>query len=246
MRWAVKRQLLFALSFLLVALVVLGSIWYFFFYTPPTCFDGIKNQDEKGIDCDGSCKLICEAPRISAQWARSVQVAPGVYHAVSMVRNPESGAGTQSLPYTFQLFDEQNILIAERRGFTFLKPGETIPVFEPNIITGERNPARTFIVFGEATWKAMDRTSTPIAIVSRELDQQALTLRADIENTLASAVGPVVLTALLYDVNDILITASQTKVDRIQGRAKETVVFTWQTVFSRPVVRTEIVARIQE
>ncbi|TAJ14585.1 hypothetical protein EPO56_01930 [Patescibacteria group bacterium] len=246
MQWSFKRQLFFALSFLLIVLLVLGGVWYFFFYHPPTCFDGIKNQDEQGIDCDGSCNLVCEAPRISAQWARSVQVAPGVYHAVAMIRNPESGAGTQALPYTFQLFDEKNILIAERRGVTFLKPGETVPVFEPNIVTGERNPTRTFIVFGQATWTTMDRVSTPVAIVSRELDQQALILKADIENTLASPVGPVVLTSLLYDVNDILITASQTKIERMQGRVKETVVFTWQDVFSRPVVRTEIVARIQE
>lgn len=244
MRWSLQRQLLYAFSFLAVAILVGVGTWYFFFYNEPTCSDSVQNQNESGIDCGGVCASLCEAPRVSALWARAVPVATGVYHAVALVRNPEPNAGTGALPYAFQLFDEKNILIAERRGTTFLKPGETIPFFEANIITGERKPARTFLVLGTASWVTMSRYESPVVITSRELDQQKLILSATLENTSARAVGPVVITALVYDESDLVIGASQTKVDRMLGKGTRDIVFTWQKPFEKPVVRTEIVARL--
>ncbi len=243
MRWAIKRQAVYAGSIFLALLLVLGAGWFLFFYHTPTCSDGILNQSEEGIDCGGVCATLCQAPRISALWARSVEVAPGVYHAVALVRNPESSAGTDLLPYTFQLFDSKNILIAERRGVMFLYPGEVVPLFEANILTGERTPARTFLTFGAATWVRMERPQEPIQITSRSLDEEALTLTAHIENKSAVVVRDTTLTALLYDADDILVAASQTKFAAIPSRGEQDAVFTWQQPFSRAIVRTDIVAR---
>jgi len=243
MRWAARRQALYAGAILLALLVALGGGWFLFFYERPSCSDGLLNQDEEGVDCGGSCTALCEAPRVSAMWARSVMVAPGVYHAVALVRNPEATAGTDALPYTFQIFDSKNILIAERRGVMHLRPGEIVPLFEANVITGERIPARTFLTFGEAVWAEMERGVEPIQITSRSLDEAALTLTAHIENSTALPVRGTVLTALLYDAEDILVAASQTKFDVIPAKGSRDAVFTWQQPFAREVVRTDIVAR---
>lgn len=243
MRWAVKRQALYAGSIFLGIVLILVSAWFLFFFRLPTCSDGILNQNEEGVDCGGVCATLCQAPRVSALWARSVMVAPGVYHAVALVRNPESSAGTEALPYTFQVFDAKNILIAERRGVMFLYPGEVVPLFEANILTGERIPARTFITFGNARWVRMERGTEPVQITSRQLDAGALSLTAHIENRTALPVYGTTLTALLYDADDILIAASQTKFDSLPAKGSEDAVFTWQEPFPREVVRTDIVAR---
>lgn len=243
MRWAIRRQALYAGGLLLALLVIFTGGWFLFFYDAPNCSDGILNQNEEGIDCGGVCSALCEAPRVSAMWARSVEVAPGVYHAVALVRNPEATAGTDALPYAFQIFDSKNILIAERRGVMYLRPGEIVPLFEANVLTGERTPARTFLTFGEAAWVAMERVSEPINITSRSLDQDALTLTAHIENSTALPARGTVLTALLYDADDILVAASQTKFDVIPSKGSRDAVFTWQQPFDREIVRTDIVAR---
>ncbi len=245
MRWGIKRQLLIAIAVLAIVLVLGSGIWLAFFYRAPSCSDGLQNQGEQGIDCGGPCSLLCQAPLVSALWARSVEVAPGVYHAVAMVTNPESNAGTTALPYVFQLFDNQNILIAERRGTTFLQPGDVIPLFEPNIVTGQRVPVRTFVTFGNAVWTAMTRSESPIQVTSRTLDQSGLRLSAHIVNASARPASGVVLTALLYDATDILVAASQTTLTSISARGESDVVFTWQEPFARPVVRTEIVPRFE-
>ena len=246
MRWAIKRQLLYAGGVLLILLLVLLGAWQAFFYHAPTCTDGVQNQNEEGVDCGGSCSLLCQAPSVKALWARSVMVAPGVYHGVALVRNPESNAGTVSLPYRFQLFDGKNILVAERDGTMFLDPGEIAPLFEANIVTGERIPARTFVSFGAAVWTKMERKESPIAIVSRELDETALTLTAHVANTTALPVESIALTALLYDANDLLVAASKTKITRLPARGETDALFTWQEPFPSAIVRTEIVARIEK
>ena len=101
MRWAVQRQLFIALLILGFFGMLAAGGWYVFLYAPPSCTDGIINQDEEGVDCGGVCKLLCQAPRVSALWSRAVLIAPGVYHAVALVRNPEASAGTERLPYIF-------------------------------------------------------------------------------------------------------------------------------------------------
>lgn len=245
MQWSLERQLLYAAVVLLVIGALFAGLWFFFFYTPPSCSDGVLNQDEEGIDCGGACTLLCEAPDVAALWARSVKVAPGVYHAVAMVRNPESGAGAVDLPYSFSLFDAENILVAERRGSLTLEPGDVVPLFEANIVTGERIPARTFVSFGVGEWRTMERSPNPIRITSQNLDREGLRLTASIENIIPQEVQGITLTALLYDSKDVLVAASQTTIDTLSPRATRSVVFTWQEPFTNPIIRADIVSRVK-
>ncbi len=245
MRWAFKRQFLYALGVLLVVALLGTGVWLVFFYHAPSCSDGVQNKDEVGVDCGGSCKKLCQAPRVSALWVRAVPVAQGVYHAVALVRNPETDAGTSALPYTFSLYDDKDILIAERRGTMRLEPNDIVPLFEANIITGNRIPARTFIDFGQSVWEKMVKSDNPIRIVSQSLDQDALTLSAHIENLTALSIVSTAVTALLYDVDGTLVNASQTTITDLPARAEKDIIFTWQLPFSKPVVRVEITPRVQ-
>ncbi len=245
MRWATKRKLLYAFGVALVLLVLAGVAWFAFFYHSPTCSDGVMNQNEEGVDCGGLCDKLCQAPKVSALWARAVNVAPGVYHAVALVRNPEANAGTESLPYTFYLYDANNILVAQREGTMFLNPGEDVPLFEANILTGSRIPVRAFADFGQATWKRMERPQNPLAIVSQTLDEKTLKLIGTVENTSPLAVKAALVTALLYDADGVLVTASQTSLATLAAHDRRAVTFTWQVPFVKPIVRADIVARVQ-
>ena len=245
MQWAFQRQFLYACSVLLVLLLLGVGGWYLFVYAPPTCSDGTQNQDEEGVDCGGVCQLLCKGPLVSALWARAVPVAPGVYHAVALVRNPDSAAETKNLPYTFSLFDAENVLVAERKGTMFLVPGESAPLFEANIQTGERIPVRTFVSFGQGTWTKGERMENPLRVISRDLNSASLRLAASIENQTPLPVENTVITALLYDAAGTLVNASQTIVPVISSRERRDIVFTWQEPFSAPIVRIDIIPRLR-
>ena len=245
MPWASQRQAMFAGGALLIVLVIGVAGWFLFFHHTATCFDGIQNQTEEGIDCGGMCDKLCQAPRVSALWARSVKVAPGVYHAVAVVKNPETNAGTTALPYTFSLYDSENVLVAKVEGTMKLEPGEVVPLFYPNIRTGERVPVKTFVAFGQAVWKKTARSQSPVVVDASPVDATLLSLSVRVQNTTAKPVSKVILTALLYDASDTLVTASQTFVTDIPARGEKEAVFTWQEPFTSPVVRSTVSARIE-
>lgn len=243
MPWGMKRQLFYALVVLGVVAVLVVVLGFVFFYKAPTCIDGKMNQNEEGVDCGGVCVKVCEAPAISAVWARSVKVADGVYHAVAMIRNPSTNAGTTNLPYTFYLYDADNILVAQRSGVMVLDPGETVPLLETNIVTRERAPTKTFVEFGQAVWREKNRTQSPVIIDSEVLDTENLRLTARVSNTTPKSVPKVIVTALLYGKDEVLVAASQTILSDIPARGVVEAVFTWQENFPEEIVRTVITAR---
>src|SRR5579863_6726299 len=132
--WSARRQLLYYG----VAFVVVAVLFYFsyqtFFTSAPTCFDGVQNGDETGVDCGGSCSLICpnQAHAPVVEWARPFEVSPGDYTAAAYIENPNVGAGAKQVPYSFQLFDSSNSFIVERDGVIDIPPMQTVPIIDTN------------------------------------------------------------------------------------------------------------------
>ncbi len=244
MGWAENRRVGIAVGIVLIFAALTALVWYVFIYNPPTCFDGIQNQDEQGIDCDGSCVLMCLAPRVDADWTRSVRTATGVYHGVSLVKNPLTTAKGTGLQYSMSLYDSGNILVAERRGTFDLEPGETRVLFESNVTTGERVPVRAFLRIDGGVWEKAVPSDKPIRIIPGVVDEQALTFTAVLENTTPLPQSDIVADALLYDAEGILVTASETRIPVLGPRARQDIVFTWPEKFARPIRTSDIVIRL--
>lgn len=241
MQWALRRQFLFALSGLVLLSIILAGAYWYFLYEPPSCADGVQNQNEEGVDCGGECARVCVAPTISGLWARSVPVSPGVYHAVALARNPDTTAAG-IVPYSFSLFDDRNILIATREGTIYLAPGEVAPIFEANVVAGERVVERTFIEFGPGTFERVERSPSPLRVLSFASDAPAGRVTALIENQGSTPVEGATVTALIFGSADVLIRASQTELPLIGPRERREVVFTWQESFNEPA-RIDIIPR---
>jgi hypothetical protein len=242
MQWALRRQFLFALG-VLVLFGALGTFVYFsYIYKAPTCFDGVQNQGEEGIDCDGSCALLCKAPNVSVVWARPVQAASGVYHAVALIRNPDT-TSAGSFTYEISLFDAENILVARRPGTFAIAPGEVAPLFEANIVTGERIPSRVFVDIAPGQFVRTERASQLVRILNWDLDEATSRLTATVQNNSNAPVSGATVTALLFNTDDILVNASQTLSGPLEPNERKTITFTWQEPFSETISRVDIVPR---
>lgn len=244
MQWSQRRRVSIAVSIVLIcaSLTILG--WYAFVYVPPSCSDGLQNQDERGIDCEGTCARMCVIPRVDAVWSRAVKTADGVYHGVALIKNPEPSSSSTGLTYIMSLYDAGNILVAERRGSFDLTPGETRVIFEPNIITGERTPVRTLMKIDGGTWLRDEQRVSLLRTLPGTVDSEKRELVATIENTTPTTITDIVADALLYDREGILVTASETRIPTLAARARQEVVFTWPDAFSRPISTSDIVVRI--
>src|SRR3990167_3757647 len=126
--WAFVRQL----AYVIAMFTLLSGALYFgyrtFFYTAPTCFDGMQNGEEAGVDCDGSCEKICIAQiaQPSIEWAKAFKVQDGLYHAVALIANTNRVAGTRELADTLTV-EEEGGGIGERKGTLTLPPAGGYP-----------------------------------------------------------------------------------------------------------------------
>lgn len=236
--WAIRRRIQYGIGYFVTLMSVLIGCYFLFFYAEPTCFDGRQNGNELRVDCGGSCVRICAvsvtAPRVL--WAESFPAITGQYNAVAYVENPNEGAGTPALSYTFTLSDGEGV-IATRSGATVLPPDSTYPIFEARIDTGERIPTRTTLVLeAEPTWlpatigREQFKTTTLDLIGVEDRPR----LNARLENTELTPARDVEVVATIFDAGGNPLTSSQTFVADFPARTSRDIVFTWP----RPIAKT--------
>lgn len=252
MNWAHKRQLMYFLVVLAVAvLIVVWIIVKVFFSSDPTCFDGKHNADERGVDCGGSCVLVCpnDAQNPVILWSQTARVTDEVYNVVAYVDNQNVAAAIYEIPYEFKLYDQDNVLLAERRGTTFLGPNQRTAIFEPGLIVGGRTPAFTnFEFLATPTWhRPEERFARKLLTVARteltQLDTRPK-LTGQVRNHNTFDMNNIDVVAIVYDQAGNVLATSQTYVDRIAQGDMHTVSFTWPGPFDGVAVRTEIIPRM--
>lgn len=249
MSWASRRRALYSIIILLGLAVIVGIPMFFLLYEEPTCSDGKQNQNEVGIDCGGSCELLCDSQVVlpAILWSRSFAVTEGVYNSVAYIENPNFKAGTFEVSYIFKLFDSENILVTERRGITYISPNNAFVVFEGGIVTGERIPARTFFEFrGEPKWFELNNPAISLVIENRILSDtnSSPKLDATLKNISTEDIKDIEIMAIIFDTNDNAIASSRTVVKLLPKSSVQDIAFTWPKPFSSSVGRVEIIPKV--
>lgn len=245
-KWAFWRRVQYGAGFFTFWGLVSLSVYFVFFYSAATCFDGLINGEETGIDCGGGCVRICASSVLppEVKWAQSFRIIDGQYNSVAYVENKNREASTPELAYVFRLFDADNNLIAERRGVTILPPNSVYPVFEGRITTNNNAvPARTAIellpadmwlpaTVGRDQFKTLD-----VELLSTDSRPR---LNVAIENTELSSADRVEIVATIFNRLGQPLTASQTFIDDFGGRSTKNVVFTWPSSIAKTVRSCEV------
>ncbi|MBY0472802.1 hypothetical protein K2Q00_00765 [Patescibacteria group bacterium] len=254
--WSDRRKYMYLTVFGVVGIAVLSWVYIAFFYHAPTCSDGFKNGTEIGVDCGGSCSLLCvnQTRQPSVAWARSFLTVPAasttasqgektnnIYTAAAYIQNTNLSAGAHKVAYSFQLFDTKNQLIIERNGVTELPPLPVIPIIETNIPTGTRTIARTLFAFSALpTWSSVAPDSLPAIDVSHQVlsgDGSRLTLT--LENNTVKDASNVTVVGVLFDGDGIAVAASKSLITSLPHKSSQNVTFTWPLGVPG-VVRAEI------
>lgn len=242
MTWGSRRKALYMTVAGLALLILGGSIGYAIFSKEPTCSDGVRNGTERGVDCGGGCALLCkeETREPVVLWTRSFEIAPGIYTAAAYIRNGNAKAKAPDARYVFRLFDDKNILVAERRGKVTIAAQETVPVIETNIATGNRIPVRTFFEFSEdLSWEREER-GLALRVVDEVLSEQEGRFEARILNDAREAAHNLIVPVVLFDEDGNAHAASKSELSGIPGGASERIVFTWPLTLAS-TTRTEVI-----
>jgi len=232
-----------------IAFVLLAAYLIYNTYEPPSCIDGKQNRNETGVDCGGVCVLLCpfEIQDLRISWTRGFKMGDGLYGVVAYVENPNYNSYTLRAPYQVRVYDKEGKLITERKETTFLSGEAAVPIYVGRLETADQVPYRVVFEFENKDAMKWYRREWHHQLVIEERQVMKPVFGSEVQAVLNNAsplpVDDVEVVVLVYDSNENVITASKTIVDRINGREKRRLTFSWPTQFSVMPERLEFVAR---
>jgi len=243
--WAQRRKTVYSSAVAIILLIIFGVPAFFYFYKAPTCFDGIQNGGEFGVDCGGSCQKICQNVFLvpSVAWTRLENVAPGLYNIAAYIVNPNTNAGASLVPYRVIVYDNQGIEIVEYTGRVTLPPHRNTLAFNGAVSTGKRIPAKALFEFtSPPEWHVMNDPLQNLSIGDKKYseDNSGASLSVVLNDNGVNNIGPTEVYAVLYDKDSNALGFSKTVLDGIPAYASSVAPFTWPTSFNGEVISIEV------
>ena len=118
---------------LFIAGIVLSFIsvvaWIVFKPEEQTCFNGVQDFGEEGVDCGGICAKVCPPPLkppqvddIKIEWVRFVPDGKNNYDLVAKLLNSNEHWGLSLLNYEFIIYNKHNVVIDTIKKQTYVMP----------------------------------------------------------------------------------------------------------------------------
>lgn len=218
----------------------------------PTCFDGLQNGGETGIDCGGTCAKSCvdEVNNLVVSWERPFKVANGVYNVVAYIENQNLYSGIREMAYEFRLYDKDNILVSQPVvGTTFVEANKRSAVFESGITTGDSEAYTAFFRINDVQdWQRVDQeySYNLFAIGEPVVTNQNTSpkLSAVIRNESYINFSDIPVVAVVYNNEGNAIASSRTYIDQLDQGNEAQIFYSWPEPFADAVSRIEILPRV--
>ena len=250
MTWAAQRRLQYIGGIFIIFLVILFIFLYPVIFRKPTCTDGKKNGDEVGVDCGGSCQLMCLAKTSDpvVLWSRAFPVVGNTYNLVAYVENQNKNSAVENVSYQFIIYDVNNKMIGRREGSTFIPPNKQFVIFEPRYDFGESKvKSVTFEFTSPFVWVKKEPTINNLALFADKItmgdDKNSPSLTATINNESIYDIPSFDVIAILYDEDHNAINVSKTVKEGLSSNSSLPVFFTWPEVLtSDPVIQDVLIS----
>ncbi len=250
--WSINRKRFILALVIFILVVLVGGPVYLYFHKAPTCFDKKQNADETGVDCGGSCTLVCTTetlPLIMKGDPQVLRVATSTYEVVAYIQNPNVSAQVMLAPYTFKIYgSNSSVPLKTIQGQTFVPKNTSFGIFEgPFTLSGDA-PTRATFDFndGALVWEKNLNTVPDLKISDSNLSNTNTEprLEATLSNPTLKAVSNIELVALISDETGNIIGASKTFVDNLNPNESSPLIFTWPAPFVGKPTTFEIVPRL--
>jgi hypothetical protein len=245
--WATKRKVEYVSVVFAVLILFVGLPAFLYFYKPPTCFDGMQNQDEKGIDCGGICKKLCQSDFLPAVvlWTDFEKVAPGLYNVAAYIENPNINAAAANVPYQFSVFDGEGVLIIQVRGLVTIPANRNTLAFVGAVDLGKRKPSKggiTFSFLQPPLWHVSHDGLAKLLVADKKYNEDSLasSLQVTLKNTGLLPFTNVSVFSILADADGNHLAFSKTFMDQIVPGGQVVAPFTWPFSNGGKVVSQEI------
>ena len=237
--WAFKRQVII---FTILILIITLFVFLLIPEQKPSCFDGIQNQEELGVDCGTVCGSVCreEVKDIRILWTRVVPDG-NTYDVFSYIQNTNKHLIARDVNYIFTFYNNEGLPVGRKTGtIEFLPPFSQIVVLEENIKIENGIPVSAFLEFNKdrngnelINWVYNNSGYDPksIQIQNEKILKEELKVEAVARNTTINEIQNVTFYATIIDENDNAITSTRTYRPIIPARSEEQLTFLWRNPF---------------
>lgn len=219
------KQIFYGIFYLLIFSGIVFLIYSIYFKPAPSCFDGIQNNGEQGVDCGGPCAKVCtpiDMQPISVIGNVQTFVTSGKNITfLAQVSNPNSNFAAKSFDYSFNIYDASGTEIQSIPGTSFIYGGEAKYLLVPNQqISSSSN--KVMLVISNPVWaKSSDYGSIPKftlnGIQTSIISQGVIGVVGSITNNDISTFSKITIIAILKDSNGNVIGSSETEVDNLSA-----------------------------
>ncbi len=244
--WEFKRKLLYSLTFIIFVCAALVFLLRGFLFPEPTCFDKKQNGFESGLDCGGTCALMCtsDVKPLSVVWAKAIRLGKDVvnYDLVAFVTNTNIDNAARGVGYTFNLFDENGNLYQTFTGSTTVPLDGSFPLIIQNV-TLSKAPSNVTATLTEGNhFKVIESPTSPTVRVTGRRYEAGVIPRvyATIANSKRIDIVNLPVRALLFDNNDNVYAVGQTIIPSLPKEGTQEVIFTWGESLPYPPTRIGI------
>ncbi len=251
MNWAERRRFVVLLIVGAIVVAFIAIVLIATLYKAPSCSDGVQNQSEEGIDCGGPCAYLCTALEQppTVLYTQVLESSIGRTDIIASVENKNATAAAKQVPYTLTLYGADLVLISQTRGVIDLPPGATVPVYVPNIATGNQIAASAFLAI-EPTAPAWYRLATDPRVLPTVTSSKlggsiaAPRVEATLVNPSVIALTNVRAVVLVRGASGTIIAASSTIVPYVPALGQAAVIFTWNRPFVDVPLSIEVVPSV--
>lgn len=243
--WSRKRKSIYGMIAAFIVLAGVGLPLFLVFYRAPTCFDGVQNGGESGVDCGGKCTRLCQSSFLapSVAWTRFEEVAPDLYNVAAYITNPNPEGEALNVPYHMSLYDSKGLIIKDRAGQITIPPHRNTLAFERAIPSGSRVPTRALFEFtGVPNWQKKTDNLNSIGIGAKDYneDGNSSSLAVTLTNSGIRALANISVYVILYDSDGNVLNFSKTIIDNIPAKGSTVAPFTWPKSHQGKVISIEV------
>lgn len=251
-RWSSRRKFLVSLLIVLGVLILIGIPAYLATRETPNCGNGKLDGDETGVDCGGSCQLLCTPeilPLITKGDARLLKIATSTYEAVVLVQNPNITGSVLRAPYTFTIYSGTNSKpVKVINSDTYVGRNSTFALFAGPFTLDDTASYRAVFTFSPGlVWQKAGDTLPTLAVSDMNLvtsTSSAPRLETNVSNYGDLDMTNVEVVALLSDASGNIIAAGKTFLDQVSAGKSEPVSFSWPNQFDREAVSVKILPHV--
>lgn len=214
------KQFSYGVVYLAIFSLIVWGVYSWIIEKAPTCFDGIQNQNETGIDCGGLC-VSCDIKNLKSLGLGKVSLFSydRSYSASAPIWNSNTNFGASFFEYEVNFHDSSKRVLHTVKNTGFIYPGETKEIIESaRIVTGVPESAEIKIDTNRIEWKKSIDFSSPLyekGDVTATIEKDQVIVSGQIINKDNSVLSRVVANAFLIDEFGKRIGASKTELKNL-------------------------------